>query len=315
MRLQLHGNPHRRAWPALGLAAAVLVSSGFAQSNPSPGHDAAALVRRAVANHLAAETTDVPQRFVLHKKDDRRDYSQLVIETRQGDVAMAIAANGAPLPPSARRMQIDRLDKIDANPALQEHRLKREQEDTARVNKLMRLLPDAFLYHYEATVPCLVSAPAVVATPVPTESAASSGTVTPTVRECYRLTFRPNPRWDPPDTESRLLKGMAGDVLIDQTGERMTRLNAHLVTDVDFGWGIIGHLDKGGTIFLEQSEVAPNQWELTRMKLNLTGRALMVKSLRFHISEEMSHYAPVPADLDYHQAIAMLKAEAVRGGE
>jgi hypothetical protein len=106
------------------------------------------------------------------------------------------------------------------------------------------------------------------------------------------------------------MRGMAGEVWIEKSQERLTRLDAHLISDVDFGWGIIGHLDKGGTIFLEQTEMDGNDWELTRMKLNLTGKALMVKTLNIRISEEMAHYAPVPTNLDYHKAIQMLESES-----
>ena len=293
-------------------AAPPLASQLMAQSAAPPGVDAAALVRRAVANHLAAEAPHHPQRFVLHKKDDRRDYIQEIVETRQGDVALAIAANGALLSPAMHQAQIDRLDNLDANPDLQEHRRKREAEDNARADKLLRMLPDAFVYHYDSTIPCIVTTPPNIPIPGAALPAVIAPPAPPTTpAQCYHLTFRPNPRWDPPDTESRILRGMAGDVLLEKSQERLTRLNARMITDVDFGWGIIGHLDKGGTIFLEQTLVAPGDWELTRMKLNLTGRALMVKPLSYHIGEEMSHYSPVPADLDYHQAIQMLKSEPI----
>jgi len=288
-------------------AATSLAPYGVSQSTASPAVDAAAVVRRAVANHLAAEAAHHPQRFVLHKKDDRRDYSQVIIETRQGDVALAISANGTPLSAGMHQAQIDRLENLDAHPDLQEHRLRREAEDNARADKLLRMLPDAFLYRYDTTIPCNVTTPPTVSIPGLSETAMASDPATVAPHDCYHLTFKPNPGWNPPDTESKILRGMAGDVLIDRSAERLTRLNARLVTDVDFGWGIIGHLDKGGTVFLEQTLVAPDDWELTRMKLNLTGKALMVKPLSYHISEEMAHYAPVPADLDYHQAIQMLK--------
>ncbi|MFZ0689141.1 MAG: hypothetical protein WAM68_04865, partial [Acidobacteriaceae bacterium] len=278
-----------------------------AQAGPSPATDAAALVRRAVANHMAAEAAHHPQRFFLHKKDDRHDYTQEVIETRQGDVALAIAANGAPLKPDLRQTQIDRLNNLDAHPDLQEHRHKREQEDNARVDKLMRLLPDAFVYHYDSTVPCTVVVPPNVA--IPGEPAPPApGTPVPSA-QCYHLTFTPNPAWNPPDLESKIMRGMAGEVWIETSQERLTRLNAHLITDVDFGWGIIGRLDKGGTIFLEQTEMDGHDWELTRMNLNLTGKALMVKALNYHLTQEMARYSPVPANLDYHQAIQMLESE------
>ncbi|MGC2299673.1 MAG: hypothetical protein WA476_12780 [Acidobacteriaceae bacterium] len=282
----------------------------FVQSDPSPATDAAALIRRSVANHMTAEAAHHPQRFVLHKKDDRRDYIQEIIETRQGDVALAIAANGAPLNPDLRQSQIDRLSNLDAHPDLQEHRHKRELEDNARVDKLMRLLPDAFLYHDDGIVPCTVNVPPEVlvpgSPPASQPTPPPTGTATPSA-ECYHLTFKPNPAWSPPDIESKIMRGMAGEVWIEKSQERLTRLNAQLIADVDFGWGFIGHLDKGGTIYLEQTETTPNDWELTRMKLNLTGRALLVKALNIRMTEEMAHYSPVPTDLDYHKAIQMLQ--------
>jgi hypothetical protein len=256
---------------------------------------------------MAAEAAHHPQRFVLHKKDDRRDYTQEIIETRQGDVSLAIAANGQPLNPDMHQVQIDRLNDLDAHPDLQEHRRKREQEDTARALKLMRMLPDAFLYQYESTVPCTVVVPPYVM--IPGEPGPPSPTAPAPSSDCYHLTFQPNPAWNPPDTESRILRGMAGEVWIEKSQERLTSLSAHIVTDVDFGWGFIGRLDKGGTIFLEQTEISPNDWELSRMKLNLTGKALLVKSINIHLTEEMAHYAPVAPDLDYHQAIQLLKSE------
>jgi hypothetical protein len=310
----LNRNP--RLTPLLPLVCAtallLLPTNASAQTEPSPAIDSAALVRRAIANHMTAEAAHHPQRFVLHKKDDRRDYTQEIIETRQGDIAMAIAANGAPLNPDMHQVQIDHLNNLDTHPDLQEHRRKREQEDNARVDKLMRLLPDAFLYHYESTVPCTVNTPPDVPVPGSQPAPLPISTTAPPAPsvECYHLTFTPNHAWDPPDTESRIMRGMAGEVWIEKSQERLTRLDAHLISDVDFGWGIIGHLDKGGTIFLEQTEMDGNDWELTRMKLNLTGKALMVKTLNIRISEEMAHYAPVPTNLDYHKAIQMLESES-----
>ena len=300
-----------RLLPSVGMTLLLVLASGTAQSSdqpsePSPATDAAALVRRAVANHLAAEAAHQPQRFYLHKKDDRHDYTQEIIETPQGDVALSVASNGAPLNAEGHQVQMDRLNTLDAHPDIQEHRHRREQEDNVRVDKLMRELPDAFLYHYDGTVDCDVSTPPSV--PVPGLSA-STASEPGMPSHCYHLTFEPNPAWNPPDTESRIMRGMAGEAWIEKSQERLTRLNAHLVTDVDFGWGFIGRLDKGGTIFLEQTETTDKDWELTRMKLNLTGKALLVKSLNIHLTEEMAHYAPAPANLDYHKAIRMLEAE------
>jgi hypothetical protein len=101
---------------------------------------------------------------------------------------------------------------------------------------------------------------------------------------------------------------MAGEIWIETANVRLCRLKGHLIDDVDFGWGIVGRLDKGGTVYLEQTRIGDTDWELTRMKLNFTGRALMVKELSYRINEEMGQYTPVPAGTDYHKAIKVLEA-------
>jgi len=316
MRRSLYPSPYRNPFRnpvpllVLGLLAGLAAplpgnAAALPQTPPSPGTDAAAVVRRAVANQLAAESTGSPMRFVLHKHDERHDYTQQVIETPQGDVALAVAVHDAPLSAALHQVQIDRLNALAQNPALQEHRLHRELEDNVRVNKLLRLLPDAFLYHYDRTVPCIVTVPPDV--PVPGEpSPAPVNGQAPS--QCYHFTFTPNPNFNPPDAESKIFQGMAGELWIEASQERLFRLNAHLTADVDFGWGIIGRLNQGGTVYLEQTDLG-DEWQLTRMKLNLTGKALMVKALSYHITEEMAHFAPVSSHLDYRDAIKMLESE------
>lgn len=276
----------------------------MAQSDPPPSIDAAAVVRRAIANRVAEDAAHQPQRFVLHKQDERHNITQEIVETPQGDVAMLLAVNGTALSPAGRQAERTRLNALDAHPEYQEHRRKRELEDQARIDKLLHLLPDAFLYHYDSTVPCDVTTPPNIPAPgfeaQPAESSPQA--------QCYHMTFSPNPDFDPPDIESKVLKGMAGEVWIEISAERLCRLNAHLVQDVDFGWGIVGRLDKGGTVYLEQTEIGDKDWELTRMKLNMTGKALLVKPLTFRVNEELAHFEPVPPGTDYHAAIKLLES-------
>jgi hypothetical protein len=286
--------------------ALLLISVSFAQTTSFPATDPGTLVRRAVAERLAENAAHRPLRYLLHKQDERHNIIQDIIETAQGDVALVVASNGAPLSPAAHQAQIERLHTLAADPALQEHRRKREQEDLDRVNKLLRLLPDAFIYTYAGTETCNVASTPDVhipGQPIPPQPAAQQAS-----QVCYRLTFTPNPTFNPPDIGSDILRGMAGDLWMEKSQDRLVRLNAHLIASVDFGWGILGRLDKGGTVFLEQSDVDGGEWELTRMKLNLTGKALLVKSLNYQMTEEMAHFSPVPPNLDYREAIKMLLA-------
>ena len=51
------------------------------------------------------------------------------------------------------------------------------------------------------------------------------------------------------------------------------RLDAHLVRDVNIGFGILGKLDKGGTMALEQAyEDDAREWQPTVLRMNLQGR-------------------------------------------
>jgi hypothetical protein len=296
--------PLRRAcavvWTLLAVGA-----SGVGQTAAGPPTDAAGVVRRAVASRLAADAAHQSVRFVLHKQDERHNITQEIIETPQGDVALLVGVNGGPLSPAGRAAERTRLETLDANPEYQEHRHRREQDDATRVRNLLGLLPEAFVYHYDSTVACDVKTQPVV--PVPGVAAPSSTGAAATA-QCFHMTFSPKKNWDPPNLEARVLKGMAGEIWIESSNERLWRLKGHLIEDVDFGWGIVGRLDQGGTIDLEQTRVGDTDWELTRMKLNFTGRALMVKALSFRTNEEMGQIEAVPAGTDYHKAIKVLEA-------
>ena len=279
-----------RATTLLLLALLTLASHAYAQ--PANGHpdrsggttDPAALVRRAIQNREDAAKTHRPLRYLLRKTDDHRDTTKDIIETAQGDVARLIAIDNQPLIGEANQAELDRLNTLANHPEIQEHRHQREQKDADRVNRLMHLLPDAFLYRDQGTCPC------------PT----GKGT-------CHHLTFSPNPSFEPPDVEANIFRGLAGEVWIDQAQERLTRLDAHVIANVDFGWGILGKLDKGGTIQLEQSDIGNHDWELTSMKLNLKGKALMLKSLNIQLTEQATHFSQVPPGVDYRKAIQLLE--------
>lgn len=297
--------PHPLLPCAPGLALLLLAPLVRSQTQPSPPADTTALVRQAVANRFAENATHQPLRFVLHKQDDRHNVTQQIIETPQGDVALLIAVNGIPISAAGRAAERNRLAALDAHPEIQAHRQKREQADAARVDSLLRMLPDAFLYTYKDTVACNVSTPPAIPVPGPPQPA---GQPAPLDSQCFHLAFEPNPHWDPPSLEAKILRGMAGDIWIQSGDDRLYKLSARLIDDVDFGWGIVGRLDKGGTIEFEQTRIAEHDWELTRMKLNLTGKALMVKPLSYRINEELSHFAPAPAATDYHKAIRILES-------
>ncbi len=283
----------RRCGIAL-VAAGMLSIAGSA--NAQSAEDPAALVRAASWNELHSSNSGQPFRYKIHKVDDGKVTTKEIVETaHDGDVARLIAVDDKPLTPEQQKTEMDRLNNLLAHPEIQEHRRKREKEDSDRANEMIRLLPDAFVYKFEGMVQ------------------GSSG-------PAYRLSFVPNPNFQPPDREAQVYHGLTGELWIDRDQKRMVKMDAHLIADVDFGWGILGRLYKGGTILVEQADVGERHWEATHMRLNLTGKALMFKSLSFKTVEDSSDFQPVPKQLTYKEAVQMLQndkqaAQIATGGE
>jgi len=242
--------------------------------------DPKALVRDASYNELNSRDKH-PYRYTLHKIDDGKITTKEIVETKDGDVARLIATGDHPLSGDAEQAEIDRLNNLLAHPEIQEHRHKKEQEDSTRANEMIRLLPDAFIYRFDGMV---------------------EGPNGP----CFRLSFKPNPNFTPPDREAEVYHGMMGELWIDQREQRMVRLDAHLIADVNFGWGILGKLYKGGSILVEQKDVGEGHWETTHMKLNLHGKALMIKTLDYETTEDASNFEPVQPQMGYQEAVHML---------
>ena len=266
------------------MAYAVLVQgSTVPQTAPDSG-----AVARALNNEIAAAgDSSHPMQYRLRKSSPRLTTTKELIETRDGLVALLLSVNDAPPSPEDRSKEQDRIDALLADPGKQQHRKQSQQADTARAMKILRVLPKAFLYQD--------------AGPQAASSASgSSGTV-------ERFTFTPNPNFEPPDLETQILTQMTGEIWIDLAHQRVTHLEGHLQNDVDFGWGILGRLYKGGSVSIEQSDIGNGIWRITRFQMKMSGRVFF-KTKVFDTAEEETHFAPVSASLDYKQAIQMLRA-------
>jgi hypothetical protein len=251
---------------------------------------AQALVQRALATESrAAQDASHPVRYRLRKTSPRLISTKEIIETRDGDVARLVALNDQPLSQSEELTEQARLDELLTDPSRQQHRKQSEQGDTGIVLKLLRMLPKAFLYQY-------------------------AGTGTGPTGPVQKFTFIPNPAFSSPDVYTQALMAMSGEIWIDATAERVTRLEGHLQQDTDYGFGVLGKLNKGGWIVLEQADMGGRQWRIARLKMQMNLRVLF-KNKNIDTVEEMTQYAPVPANLDYKQAIEMLRGGTGSAGQ
>jgi hypothetical protein len=93
---------------------------------------------------------------------------------------------------------------------------------------------------------------------------------------------------------------------------RIAEIDGTLQKEVGFGWGILGHLDRGGRFLVQQADVGNRQWEITRMELSFTGKILLFKKLTVRSTDSFSDFRPVASDLTFAQGVALLEKEAAR---
>ena len=267
------------------VAVAVVVLLAGASSVPQQQKldmDPLELVRRAAKNEIKA--TEYNQYFMYRDHVDYKTHSitKEVIETPQGGLGTTIAINGQPLTPEQRAKDNQKLEKFANDPEARRKKELASKEEDQRDRLMLTSLPDAFLYTYAGT---------------------EKG---PNGDELVHLTFTPNPNFSPPNHETRVYEGMQGDMLIDRTAMRIAKIDGTLFKDVEFGWGILGRLYKGGKFYIEQRDVGGGRWETVRQTLQFTGKILMVKSLNIYSTETATDFRPVPANLTVAQALGLL---------
>ncbi len=266
------------------------VNPVFAQ--PASGHGVAAptltgqaLVDRALANELnAAEDASHPMRYLLRKTSPRLTTTKEILETRDGEVARLTAVDNKPLSAADESNEEARLHALLGDPGKQRRRRQAEDDDAGRALKVLRALPSAFLYQ-------------------------DAGPGQGPTGKVEKFTFRPNPAFTPLYLETEVLPAMAGEIWIDPVHLRVARLEGHVQKDVDFGWGILGRLNKGGWIVIEQADVGPDkgidQWRTVHFQMQMSGR-VVIKTRVFDTTEDQSNYAPLPLGMSYQKAIELL---------
>ena len=91
--------------------------------------------------------------------------------------------------------------------------------------------------------------------------------------DCWVLTAKPKPGYDPPSMLTTFLTRMEAKVWISKEHHRLVRLDAISIGPVSFG-GFLVKLGPGTRIQLEQVRVDDNVWLPSRFKMTYNGRIL-----------------------------------------
>jgi hypothetical protein len=281
---------------ALSFAAGAMlvpVSWAAAQTSaPAPAESAQELVRRVIERELVE--LEKPGRYIYRLRREGPEGSgsttRDLIDTRDGLVSRLIATNDRPATAEERARDDRRLEKLLADPDEQRKHKERQEKDAAQVRRLVRALPDAFLYEYDGTEP------------------GPHG-------ELVRLKFHRNPGFDPPSRETIIYKGMEGTMVVEPRELRLVRMDASLIEDATLGWGLLARLNKGGRFTLEQSLLPDGEWETTRMTLDFTGKAFLFKTIRIKQKQSITDFRPAPAGLNLAEGIELLKKQSTAVAE
>jgi len=275
----------------LGLLGVVLViAQGALPSAQTVSAAPVELVRETVQTEI--DSNDA-RKFVFREREENEHGSQtkLIVQTKQTAAGMLVAINDRPLTVEERQREQARLDELVNNPQELKKKQKADKEDTDRTNRIMRALPDAFLYEPDGVQ-------------MGTKETGNPGD------ELVRLKFRPNPEYSAPTHTEQVLTGMEGYMLIDKNQHRMALIDGTLEKEVGFGWGILGHLDKGGRFVVQQGTMGTGTWQVTRMDLNLTGKILFFKKLVVKSTETYSDFREAPPNLTFAQGVEFIKKQA-----
>ena len=262
-----------------------------AQVSNEPEVPAGEMVRAAVANELvAANNTAIKFLFRSRKQTPKGVQNRIYVEANEALASALYGMNDKTLTPQQQRVEIDHLNWLTSDRDQLRRKQAREKEDEERTLRIVRALPDAFLYEYAGT-----------------ENGETG--VGKVGDELARLKYRPNPSYSPPSRLEQVLTGMEGYLLIDKVARRIARIDGTLFKDVTFGWGIFGRLDKGGSFRVQQGDSGEGNWVITQMTLKMAGKILLFKSLNLNSDEVFSDFRRLPEDLPFAQAVEILRTE------
>jgi hypothetical protein len=245
---------------------------------PLHAQDPKSIVARAVESELHANRTD-HSAYMYRDHDVTPDHDTLyfIVETPAGNLKKKLEDHGRPLSADERRADDASTQNLIANPSEMKKLRQNEQHDGEQAEQMLKLLPVAYIW-----------------------------TIASEKGDLVTLDFKPDPNFNPPSLEARVLSAMAGQIVVARSQDRIATIRGSLVDDVKFGFGIFGRLHKGGSFQVERREIAPHHWQITESHVHISGHALFFKSIGDQEDEVKTDFHPSPAQT-LQQADQILK--------
>jgi len=239
----------------------------------------------AAANELTAlHHTDSYLRYRTHTISEKGDLVRDVVESKDGTVARLIMKDGKPLTEEQDKGERERLNDMIASPSAYFRHVRNSDSDRKIADKLVPLVADSGIFTY---------------TPGQPQSGKNGGALE------IVIDYRPNPKFNPPNTEAEALTGLEGRVWIDAKSHYLVRMEGTISRGVNFGWGMLAHIYPGGKLELDQTDAGGNRWVYTHFSMRLTVRALMLKTVTVHTESTGSDFQTL-GPMSYQDAIRLM---------
>jgi hypothetical protein len=219
--------------------------------------------------------------YMSVERSDRtsgRAWTERVVETQVGRVRLLLAEDGKPI--SANRMQVehDRLANDAAHPDEFEKREAAQKDEEAHARQMFDLLPKAFILE---------------------NMRAEGGN--------WHIDFRPDPNYSPSGMEERVLHGMSGYILIDQSAVRLVHIEGRLPQDLSIGFGLV--TVHAGSHFETSKTPFAGQWRTIRVISDIRGKAVLFKTIAKNTDVTRTEFKRVDNNLTVAQAAALVQAQ------
>jgi hypothetical protein len=267
---------------ALTLTIILLGAPARPQSVPSSQVSANDLAQRVVTNELYFQEHHTNWMYRLEKEQYGKKQVEEIVETNEGSLSRLLSINDRPLTAKQQLEEDHRVQELMTSRSAQQKLRRTLDAETLQGRRLFKMLPAAFVFNYAGVEGNLV-----------------------------KLSFRPNPSFHPPSMEARVFHDMEGDMWVDCEQERLAGFDGHLTQTVKFGFGLLGHLDKGGHFEVRQAEVIPGHWDMTTLSLAMTGKALLFASIGVQKRENHRDFYRVSDNLTLTEAAGILNNQMV----
>jgi len=265
-------------WASLTVVSLVLGQAGIAQSSaPRPAISPNELLRAVIANELRPTSDADHWMYEVEKEEDGKKQFKEVVQTREGTLERLIATDGRVLSFAKQQEEAIRIENLVKNTQERQRLEELRKKDAKECEAFLRMIPDAFFFTYQGQ---------------------EGGFV--------KLSFKPNPSFQPSSRAAHVLHAMEGEILVQSKEQRFAAISGRLVEDVRFGGGLLGHLDKGGTFSVRRTALGPAQWMLIAMDVNMNGKALFFKTIAVQQKEYRHNFRKLPDDLTLTDAAHIL---------